>query len=544
VTDVDSSHPRASQDEVVAALAVPAFFPHRPAAVEHVQTHISHVFLAGPYVYKLKKAVRFSFLDFGTLERRRWFCDEELRLNRRLAAPVYLDVVPVVRRADGGLALGGDGALVEPVLRMRRLPAERMLPALLATDAVAVTMMERLAHRLVEFHRAAPTGAAVAVHAAPAALQARWDDTLAVLQPFVGRLLPAAEHALLADFGPRFVRTHAALFRARQEEGRIRDGHGDLHAEHVCFVDEPEPGGDAPALAAGIYVFDCIEFSVPFRCNDVASEVAFLAMDLEHRGRRDLADAFIGAYVGAAADPMLTRLLPYYVAARACVRATVACLTSSEDEVAPPERAVAERRAAAYLALAVRAAWRAGDPVVVACCGLSGTGKSTLAAALADRIDAVVLRTDLLRKRDDAGGATAPTARYDAAARVAVYATLCTEVDAALAAGRSVIADATFLRHADRARLVAVAARHGRRCIFMETQASEATVQRRLAARSAADVSDARFDTYLAQRAAAEPFAVDEVHVVVATDDPTRAAADTALRALWTWRIGGDAASA
>jgi hypothetical protein len=222
---------------------------------------------------------------------------------------------------------------------------------------------------------------------------------------------------------------------------------------------------DAPALPAGIYVFDCIEFSVPFRCNDVASEVAFLAMDLEHRGRRDLADAFIAAYVRAAADPVLMRLLPYYTAARACVRATVACLTSTEDEVAASVRTAAERRAAAYLALAVRAAWRAGDPVVVACCGLSGTGKSTLAAALADRIDAVVLRSDVLRKGDDAGAATAATARYTTGARAAVYERLFAEVDAALAAGRSVIADATFLRPRS-GRLVAVAARRWR-CIFI-----------------------------------------------------------------------------
>jgi aminoglycoside phosphotransferase family enzyme/predicted kinase len=515
-------------DDVVRLLSDPGTYAHRPARVEHVQTHISHVFLAGAWVYKLKKAVRFPFLDFETLAARRHFCAEELRLNRRLAAPVYVDVTAVVRRADGVLALGGEGELVEPVLRMRRLPADRLLPALLAADAVDAGSMRALARRLVAFHRAAPTGPAIAAHAAPDALRARFAATLADQARFVGSVLRSEEHAFLAAFGERFVRTHDVLLRARQEKGCIREGHGDLHAEHVCFV---ERGGedDPDALPAGIYVFDCIEFSEAFRCNDVASEIAFLTMDLELRGRRDLADAFAAAYAADAGDADLATLRPYYAAFRAVVRALVACLTSAEDEVSADERAAARLRAAAYQRLAVRSAWRADPPAIVVCCGLSGTGKSALAAELADVTDYGWLRSDVIRRRD--GGATRDD-RYSADARSVVYETLTREAERMLAAGRGVIADATFLRRADRDRLAAVAARHGRSIVFVETDAPEALVRTRLAARPVDDVSEARVETYLAQRSAREPFDADEPRVVVTTDGPVEAARAAALTAL------------
>lgn len=516
-------------EAAVRVLADPASHPGLRDPVEHIQTHISHVFLAGPWVYKLKKAVRFSFLDFTTLAARRRFCDEELRLNRRLAAPVYVDVTAVVRRPDGTLALGGDGELVEPVLRMRRLPAARLLPALLAADAVDAGMMAALARRIAEFHRVAPTDPGVAAHAAPDALRARFAETLDVQRRFLETVLSVDEHAFVVAFGERFVRTHEGLLRTRQWEGRIREGHGDLHAEHVCFVERAD-AGEPDALPPGIYVFDCVEFSEPFRCNDVASEVAFLTMDLERRGRRDLADAFAAAYSAAAGDAGITTLLPYYAAFRAAVRATVACLTSVEDEVAADEREAARIRAANYLRVAVRSACRA-EPAIVVCCGLSGTGKSALAAELADVTGFAWLRSDVLRKDVEAGRSAE---RYGDAARTAVYEALTSEADRILAAGHGVIADATFLRRADRDRLSAVAARHGRPMLFLETDAPESVVRERLAARRPDDVSEARFETYRGQCGDRDPFRGDEPHSVLSTDCPlaaTRRAALTALTA-------------
>ncbi|HJQ85632.1 MAG TPA: AAA family ATPase, partial [Candidatus Binatia bacterium] len=444
----------AMAEEVIRALLRPGFFPEA-SAVEHLQTHISHVFLAGRHAYKLKKPVRFPFLDFGTPERREHFCREELRLNRRLCPTVYLDVLPITREPDGGLVLAGTGEPVEHVVRMRRLPGDGMLSGLLARDAVAPMTIEQLGALVARFHAGAPTDAAIAAHADPERLRARWDEEMAGLRPLVGGLLAPEEHAILSDFGPAFVRTHETLLRARQRAGHVREGHGDLHAGNVCIVERRTDSG----LEPGIYVFDCIEFSPALRANDVASEVAFLAMDLEERGHPDLARRFVDAYVAAARDDVLPVLLPFYGAYRACVRAKVEGLAAADPDVDGPDRKRAEERARRELAFAVRSAWTAVGPAVIVCTGLSGSGKTTLAEALADATGFRLIGSDALRKADDRGTATAGygTGRYTPAAREAVYDALRAAVDEALATGGGVVADATFIRAADRDRLASVA---------------------------------------------------------------------------------------
>src|SRR5262245_44655690 len=449
------------QAALVRALADPAFYPHRPSTVEHVQTHISHVFLAGPYVYKLKKAAQLPFLDARTAARRQGFCEEELRLNRHLAAPVYLGVLPITREPDGQFALDGMGTAIDHVVWMRRLPADSMLEQLVLAGKVDAGALARLASMLAHFHASAPAGPAVAAHAAPEALLASWRHVLGLAAPLVGGALPASTHTILASFGPAFLAHHDGLLRARQMAHRIREGHGDLRAEHVCVVEAPlEAEPPHAPLGPGIYVIDCVEFSHALRCNDVASEVAFLAMDLERLGRPDLAEAFVDAYVVASRDRQLRTLLPFYSAYRACVRGAVEGLKAAEAEVEPAERVAATMRAGQYFALAQRHAWRAQGPALLVCCGLSGSGKTALATALAKATGFAHLSTDVLRLPEPRRTGPAPygTGRYAPAARAAVYARLCDEADATLVAGRGVVADGTFIRSADRAALAAVAA--------------------------------------------------------------------------------------
>jgi len=530
------------QDAVIQALADPGIYPHRPDEVEHVQTHISHVFLAGPYVYKLKKAVRFPFLDFSTPALRRKFCAEEVRLNRRLCPGVYLGVVPVTRSADGRFRLRGRGKAVEHVVRMRRLPADRMLTRLLAAGGVTGEMMDALARTMAAFHAEVPTGPKIAAHATPDALLERWAEEARAVAPFVGSLLRAEDHEILADFGPAFVRQHAALLRARQAGGRIREGHGDLHAEHVCFLDAPVAAAPGlPPLPPGIYVFDCIEFSEAFRRNDVASEIAFLAMDLESLDHPSLARRFVTAYVEATGDVAIPMLLPFYACYRAIVRGKVEGLESREREVDAAEREAAARRARRHFALAVRMAWTAGGPTMIACCGLAGSGKTALATELAATTGATLLGSDAIRKRDDHGTRPAVAAfdagLYTPAARDAVYETLAAEADAAVAAGQSVVADATFVRAADRARLAAVAVRRGCPLVFVECRADEAVVRTRLEARAhTPSLSDARWDTFLAQRARREPFVLGEPCIAIDTSGALENTRAAAIRRLWKWQ--------
>jgi len=536
---VPAPEPEASEYEaVVRALADARTYDGAAAPVEHVQTHISHVFLVGPDVYKLKKPVTFPFLDFGTRERRHHFCKEEVRLNRRLAPGIYLDVLAVTIDRDGYIRLGGDGRILDHVVWMRRLPATRLLPALLRAGSVRDDMMDALAERLVAFHAAAPHDPDVAAHAAPERLVAGWRDILEGVSAFVPEMLAAEDLEILADFGPRFVRTHETLLRARQDAGRIREGHGDLHAEHVCFIEAADDAA-AAALAPGIYVFDCIEFSRALRCTDVAAEVAFLCMDLERRAHSGLAGRFAAAYAAAASDPDVALLLPFYVCARACVRGKVEGLKAGEAEVDRAERENARARARTFFRLALRHAWQASGTAVIACAGLSGSGKSTLALALADATGFTVLSSDVLRKRARPAVATtgAPygTGLYSADARAATYENLAAEAGTELAAGRGVVADATWMRRKDRERLAAVARAQRRPLLFVECVADETTVRGRLDARTETSLSDARWETYVAQRGAREAFGDDEPHIAVDTGIAAAEARAAALRALWPW---------
>lgn len=523
---------------LVAALLDPAFYPHRSARVEHVQTHVSHVFLAGPYAYKLKKPVRFPFLDARTVERRRALCEDELRLNWRLAAPVYLGVIPITRDAAGQLALDGAGRVVDSVVWMRRLPDARTLERLVRDGGADADMFECLAHLLAHFHANAPSGPEVSAHATPEALATAWSDVLRLAAPLPPDVLPPATRTILDEFAAEFVRRQRRLLARRQSGGRVREGHGDLRAEHVYVVDAPVVAAPPHApLAPGVYLVDCLEFSHALRCTDVASEIAFLAMDLERLERPDFAAAFVDAYAAASGDRELPVLLPFYAAYRACVRGAVDGLKAAEPEVEAADRHAAAARAGGEFALALRYAWRSQGGAVIACCGLSGTGKTAIATALAEATGFTHLSSDELRREEDP--AVRPAAygsdRYAPAARGAVYTHLCDRADRVLAAGGGVIADATFIRRADRDALTAVAAHRKRPLLFVECEAEERVVRERLEARTGG-LSDARWSTHVHQRDERDAFDAAEPRHTVRTEEPLPSVVENLLVALWRWR--------
>jgi aminoglycoside phosphotransferase family enzyme/predicted kinase len=504
--------------EILDALRDPAAYPHAPATVQVIQTHISCVFLADDQVFKVKKAVRFPFLDFSTLERRRHFCHEEVRLNRRLASGVYLGVVPIVRR-DGGVRVGGTGEAIEYAVHMRRLPEERMLRVLVERGTADGALLDRIARKVARFHAAAESGPAIAVDAAPAALARIVRDNFASLGAFAAALPP--EDGLAET--RRLVESALVLadgrLRERQEAGRIRDCHGDLRPDHVCCVD------DLP-------IFDCIEFDPALRHCDVASEVAFLAMELEFLDAPALARAFVDAYVDASGDRTLAAVLPLFVAYRAQVRAMVAALTSVETEVAAEARARAAGEARRYLQLAERSAWSAHGPVLVVIGGRSGTGKSTLAGALAARTGFAWLRSDVMRKRlaglaplERAPDADALARLYAPAHSERLYAALAAEAAMLARDGRGAILDATFQRRADRDRLRAAVAASGAPLLWIECTASDDTIRTRLAARTARgdDPSDATWEVARAQARDFQPWdeLAGEHRLELATDGAT-----------------------
>ena len=372
-----------SRSPIVAALTDPAVYPHAVDRVELVETHISWVFLAGDRVYKVKKPVDLGFLDFTTLERRRFFCEEEVRLNRRLTHEVYLGVADLngVTELNGRdtITFGGPGPTVDVAVVMKRLPHDRMLDELVRQNAAEPGLLEELGHIVARFHAAAPTGGEIDELGSLGTMRANWSENFAQTDRLPADVFPAEWRRTLHAWVQAFMERAAPRFAARVAAGRIRDCHGDLQAQHVCCI---EP----------IQIFDCIEFNHRFRYGDVAGEIAFLAMDLDRLGRPDLALRFLNSYLEASGDYDAVPLLDFYRAYRAFVRGKV--LSFQIDQ--RPETATKARD---RFALAVRYTERRDRPRLLITSGVIGSGKSTVARQVAARLGAIVVRTDAVRKR-------------------------------------------------------------------------------------------------------------------------------------------------
>lgn len=507
-----------SLPDAVAWLRRADAYPHAPRSVQVVQTHISWVFLAGSEVYKIKKPVRFSFLDFSTPALRLHDCREEIRLNRRLAPDMYRGVVAICRAGDHyRFGAEDDPDAVEYAVHMRRLADDSLLITLLQQGRVTAAMIDRVVARLAEFHQHADAGPAVAANGDPAAIWRVLADNFAGVRPFREHTIGAFEDDAIQTFARDFLAQHDALFRRRQSEQRIRDGHGDLHCEHICFERE-------------VLIFDCVEFNTQFRYCDVASEVAFLAMDLEFRGRPDLADHLGSCYAAATGDADLIRLLPFYMCYRAYVRGKVASLKSAEPEVPGDEQAAARSDAGNHFALAYRYTWRP-YPALVVMSGLSGTGKSNLAERLAQRIGLTHVSSDVVRKHlaglpiDVPSEPAARPDLYTPALSARTYAAMLERADALLGAHRGVILDATFMRRADREAARALAAARGVPVLVIECRCDPGVVRTRLTQRVQAGVgsSDADWHVYEEQRRRFEAFTPSEAggHLAIDTTSGT-----------------------
>jgi aminoglycoside phosphotransferase family enzyme/predicted kinase len=486
--------PDAATDEtLVRGLSRPEAYPWRPPAVEVIETHISWVFLAGDRVVKVKRPVRFGFVDHSTLERRRHSCEEEVRLNRRLTDGVYLGVVPIVAVGDG-FAVDGPGAEIEWATLMRRLPEDRMLDRLLVAGKAPPDLADRLAKRLIPFHQRLAAGCGGEVYGTARALAAVLTDNLDELRPFAGTSLSPVQRSLVDAAMRRFLTDNAELLRTRVAEGWIRDGHGDLRPEHVCLEGEDRT-----------QIFDCVEFSPAIRCADVASDLAFLLMEFDRLDLDEVAKDLEDRYREAGIS-LPRSLLRLYRAHRALVRAKVACLTLAGEHLVHPGLANDVRT---YLNLATRAALTFG-PFLVVMTGLSGTGKSTVARALAEATGAALFSSDVVRKEltGVSGDAAAAWEHgiYTEDWTEKTYRRLTSLAEERLTAGRPVILDAAYLDEDRREAVAGIARRLSVPMVLAETVCDEQTVVARLAERAARrdSPSDATLEIYRRQRAEIE----------------------------------------
>ena len=480
-----------AQEQLLPFLLNPNSYPHRPRRVRLIQTHSSFVFIAPPFVYKVKKPVNFGFLNFSTLEKRRHFCEREVVLNRRLSPNIYLGVVPISTR-DGHFTFGEGEEVVEYAVKMRKLSERHFLDQLVERDEVVPGDLNRIAIVLRQFYQAQHPTEEIEAWGRIDRLRISTDENFRQTRPFIGQTLSRPAFEAIRFYTDRFYSRHAGLFASRIKERRIRDCHGDLHLEHIHVT------------PSALHIYDCIEFNDRFRYVDVANDAAFLAMDLDYEGRPDLARHFATQMAHALNDDGMPRLMDFYKCYRAYVRGKVESLHSVTHAAPEEERRVSAGRARRYFRLGLQYAVAGSQPMVLAVMGRIASGKSTLAHALGAELGWEVYSSDYIRKKMagfplyERSSAAARKRLYSAAMTEKTYERLLTTAEAQLQKGHSVILDATFARRAHRKLL---AERFGKRGItwrVLEAQASNDAVKQRLRARETKpdEVSDARLEDF------------------------------------------------
>ena len=484
---------------LVDGLLRPEAYPHAAPSPELLETHISWVILAGEFVYKIKKPLALAFLDFSTLEKRRHYCAEELRLNRPWAPSIYLDVVQITQH-NGAPRIGGSGPPVEYALRMRRFGQELRLDRQLADNRLGIDDMKELGQVIAARH-------ASAAHV-PAERRERylsvtarfmWDNFVALEESIDRELVePLREwtHTELDRHGPRIA--------ARFDAGFVRDCHGDLHLANLV------------RLEGGISTFDCIEFDEDLRAIDVMCDTAFLVMDLVEHGRRDLAAHFLNRYLESGSEYEGVVLLDLFFVYRCLVRAKVAVIRAGERND-PTDRDSDLAEAIRYCDMARRQADK-GDPVLVVMTGLSGSGKTWVSGQLMAELPAIRVRSDVERRRlfglaeTEPSGSGVATGIYSAGAGEKVYAHLADIASLLLTNHHSVILDAAFLRESERRMALGIAETSACAGVIVSVEAPESVMRDRILSRrrEGADASEADLDVLQFQLAHAEPLTVPE----------------------------------
>lgn len=496
-------------ERFLAAMREPASYPHPADPVALIETHISWVFLAGDYAYKVKKPVALGFLDFSTLEARRFYCGEELRLNRRTAPGLYLGVVPVTE-TPAGPRVDGPGKPIEYALRMRRFPQKALADDMALGGGLGAAQAEAIAAAVAAFHAGIPAAAPDTEYGSPERVAA---PALANFEQ-LGRLADAGEG--LAELRTWTFGQGARLrdvFAARKRDGFVRECHGDLHLGNIVFLE------GRPVL------FDCIEFDPAYRWIDVMNEVAFLAMDLLEHGLDAAAWRFLNAYLETTGDYAGVRVLRYYLVYRAVVRAKIACIRSQQPGAGYATQGRAHRESGEYFALAGSLAASERRALVVMH-GLSGSGKTTAAQKITEKLGAVRVRSDVERKRVHGLATGARTQAqpfggiYGPEGTRLTYERLVQAARDVVESGYGVIVDAAFLRRAEREEFRALAREIGAPFLIASCRASEGALRGRVARREAAksDASEAGVSVLESQIAAQEPLGDDELTYAAVID--------------------------
>jgi uncharacterized protein len=508
---------KTGHDTLINAMTSADFYPHKPTGIIHRQTHISDVFLAGNLVYKVKKPVNLGFLDFSTLEKRYEFCCEEVRLNQRLTSDIYLGVEKITWDKTG-YGLNRSGEAVEYAVKMRRLPDENTLKSLLVSNRATESFIHRLIHTLSDFYTAsALTKKQMEQFGSFDAIGQKCRDNFKHLPDFSDTGDNKTKIQLIAYASRIFLDRHKDIFDRRIENNHICDTHGDLKTEHVYQYQ-------------GVQILDCIEFNPGFRYQDTASDLAFLAMDMDFLGYRPAALFLLSRYVKKTRDTDLMQVIDFYKCFRAMVQVKVYHLQIenmlSQDDAKKAERVHEMER---YLDLAYQYALKMAFPVIWVTCGMIAAGKSTVAEKLAALFSIPWIRSDEIRKtlfgqlRDRSGNTGFEKGMYSPEATSLVYGKMLITAQAALEKGRSVILDATCSKQKQRQDILQLARDTSANIIFVECRCPDREIKTRLKKREhQSTVSDARLEHFAGIKKRMDPFdhLSADVHMPVRTDQP------------------------
>jgi aminoglycoside phosphotransferase family enzyme/predicted kinase len=479
-----------TQEQLLAFLLDRCSYSHHPRSVRLIQTHASYVFLAAPYVYKVKKPVNFGFLDFSTLEKRRYFSKREISLNRRLSPAVHLGVVPIYLR-QGTLTFDAGGEVVEYAVKMRKLEERYFLSQLLKRNEVGNRELDRIVSTLKAFYESQKPGDDIVKWGRIEKLKISTRENFRQAEIFVGITISAPAFETIRLYTDDFYRRNARLFESRVRERRIGDCHGDLHLDHIHLT------------PTQLSIYDCIEFNDRFRFIDHANDIAFLAMDFDYQGRQDLSRYLTKRMADALGDRGILELMDFYKCYRAFVRGKVDSLQGAGTRL-QRDRTNSRAHARRYFQLALQYAVCGSEPMVVIVMGRIGSGKSTMANSLGRELGWEVFSSDRTRKElagaplYKRGGAVARRRLYAEAMADRTYQALIRKAMKRALEGQSSILDATFSRRRRREMLKRRLERKGLSYCFVETRAPEAIVKRRLARRDgkSREISDARLEDF------------------------------------------------
>jgi len=506
---------RHMQKEIFQAMERPDFYPHPVTQIQKRETHISKVFLTGDYVYKIKKAVDLQFLDYTTLEKRRHFCHQEVKLNRRLTQNIYLNVVPITERGNRHY-LSGPGKPVEYAVKMRQLPDDCSLVNRLRKRKIGNDELVQLSEVLAEFYSHAASNISIRSVGSWETVWANCEENFDQTEKFAGKIIEDRKFQIIRSATRTFLQKWKALFLKRMAMNKIRDCHGDLRAGHIYFSD-------------GIQIIDCIEFNERFRYSDVTADLAFLAMDLEYEGYPETAHRLLDLYARRSNDKEIFVLIDFYTCYRAFVRAKVNCFHLLQDNLEEYKRNKLLRETRKYMELAYTYALKFSRPTLWIICGMMAAGKSTIANELAKTLNVEVYQSDVIRKQlfglDPHTTLDMPYAQgiYSQNANALTYGKLLMLAQEKIKKGCSVILDATFSNHHHREEAVRLAKNSDANHIFVECIAPNDLIKMRLLQRKSEEaLSDARLHHFEKHKGDFEPLAEVEngFHIRVNTEQP------------------------